>query len=38
VIQRLAKRGKISISRPSSADLGCLMPILALLASAAHLP
>jgi hypothetical protein len=37
-IQRLAKRGKIGMSRPSSAALGVLMPILALLASAAHLP
>jgi hypothetical protein len=36
--QRLAKQGKIAISRASFEALGPLMPILAMLASAAHLP
>jgi hypothetical protein len=36
--QRLAKQGKIANSRASFEAFGSLMPILAMFASAVHLP
>jgi hypothetical protein len=37
-IQRLAKQAKIGMSRASSESMEFVLPILALLASAAHWP